>query len=74
LPILPLRGWEQQDNIVSIETTAGDLEIAGPAEVAQYEQRGGDLLLKTVTVGDIGDLMTPSLRADHTTMKSRQWF
>jgi transcriptional regulator with XRE-family HTH domain len=37
-PILPLHGWEQRDNIVSIETTAGDLEIADPAEVAQYER------------------------------------
>jgi transcriptional regulator with XRE-family HTH domain len=36
-PILPLHGWEQRDNIVSIETTAGDLEIADPAEVEQYE-------------------------------------
>ncbi|MGL5824633.1 MAG: helix-turn-helix domain-containing protein [Nocardioides sp.] len=35
-PILPLHGWEQRDNIVSIETTAGDLEIADPVEVAQY--------------------------------------
>jgi Domain of unknown function (DUF5753) len=35
-PILPLHGWEQRDHIVSIETTAGDLEIADPEEVAQY--------------------------------------
>ena len=35
-PILPLHGWEQRDHIVSIETTAGDLEIADPDEVAQY--------------------------------------
>lgn len=37
-PILPLHGWEQRDEIVSIETTAGDLEIADPTEVAQYER------------------------------------
>lgn len=36
-PILPLHGWEQRDGIVSIETTAGDLEIADPSEVAQYK-------------------------------------
>jgi transcriptional regulator with XRE-family HTH domain len=37
-PILPLHGWEQRDDIVSIETTAGDLEVADPAEVAQYQR------------------------------------
>lgn len=36
-PILPLHGWEQRDGVVSIETTAGDLEIADVAEVKQYE-------------------------------------
>lgn len=47
-PILPLHGWEQRDNIVSIETTAGDLEIADPTEVAQY-QRWADLLCDVAT-------------------------
>jgi len=37
-PILPLHGWEQRDSIISIETTAGDLEIADPSEVEQYER------------------------------------
>jgi transcriptional regulator with XRE-family HTH domain len=39
-PILPLHGWELRDDIVTIETTAGDLEVADPEEVAQYERWG----------------------------------
>jgi hypothetical protein len=39
-PILPLHGWEQRDNIISIETTAGDLEIADPTELEQYGRWG----------------------------------
>jgi hypothetical protein len=35
-----LHGWEQRDNIVSIETTAGDLEIADPAEVTPIRTLG----------------------------------
>ncbi len=42
-PVLPLHGWEIRDDIVSIETTAGDLEIADPDEVGQY-QRWAELL------------------------------
>lgn len=42
-PILPLHGWEQRDGLISIETTAGDLEIADPHEVDQY-RRWGELL------------------------------
>jgi hypothetical protein len=49
-PILPLHGWEQRDNIVSIETTAGDLEIADPAELAQYE-RWATLLMAAADTG-----------------------
>lgn len=37
-PILPLNGWEQRSHIVSIETTAGDIETADPDEIAQYER------------------------------------
>jgi hypothetical protein len=55
-PILPLHGWEQRDNIVSIETTAGDLEIADPAEVAQYE-RWADLLADAAVYDHIEDLV-----------------
>lgn len=46
-PILPLHGWEQRDNIITIETTAGDLEVADPIEVRQYE-RWGELLCDAV--------------------------
>jgi len=58
-PILPLHGWEQRDNIVSIETTAGDLEIADPAEVAQYE-RWADLLADAAVYDHIEDLVLPT--------------
>ncbi|MGL5827953.1 MAG: Scr1 family TA system antitoxin-like transcriptional regulator, partial [Angustibacter sp.] len=49
-PILPLHGWEQRDDIVTIETTAGDLEIADPMEVAQYTN-WADLLIGALTSG-----------------------
>jgi hypothetical protein len=55
-PILPLHGWEQRDNIVSIETTAGDFEIADPAEVTQYE-RWADLLADAAVCDHIEDLV-----------------
>jgi hypothetical protein len=64
-PILPLNGWEQRDNIVSIETTAGDIEIADPAEVAQYE-RWADLLADAAMYDHIEDLvLTASAPAGH---------
>jgi hypothetical protein len=49
-PILPIHGWRQVDELVSIETTAGDLEIADPTEVQQY-QRWGDLLVQAALLG-----------------------
>ena len=65
-PILPLHGWEQRDNIISIETTAGDLEIADPDEVAQYERWASLLTDAAVSehieqlVTHIEQLMTPA--------------
>ena len=53
-PVLPLHGWELRDNIATIETTAGDLDVADPAEVAQYERWGQ--LLKEVAVTRVSDL------------------
>jgi transcriptional regulator with XRE-family HTH domain len=52
-PVLPLHGWELRDDIVTIETTAGDLEVADPAEVAQYEHWGH--LLKASAVASVSD-------------------
>ncbi|MGL5809352.1 MAG: helix-turn-helix domain-containing protein [Nocardioides sp.] len=43
-PIVPLHGWEQRDNLITIETTAGDLDIADPAEVEQYSRWGQHLI------------------------------
>lgn len=38
MPAMLVHGWDQRDGIVSIETAAGDLEVADPAEVARYER------------------------------------
>jgi hypothetical protein len=35
-PVLALHGWDQRDDVITLETTAGDLEVADPAEVQQY--------------------------------------
>ena len=53
-PVLPLHGWELRDDIATIETTAGDLEVADPAEVAQYERWGQ--LLKATAITSLTDL------------------
>lgn len=50
-PILSLHGWEQRDDIVSVETTAGDLDIADPAEVQQYKN-WAQLLEEAAIIGD----------------------
>jgi hypothetical protein len=49
-PVLAQHGWDQRDNIVTLETTAGDLEIADPIEVAQY-QTWSSLLLDSALAG-----------------------
>lgn len=49
-PVLVQQGWDQRDGIVTLETTAGDLEIADPEEVAQYES-WGRILLGSATTG-----------------------
>jgi transcriptional regulator with XRE-family HTH domain len=49
-PVLVQHGWDQRDQIITLETTAGDLEIADPTEVAQYE-RWATLLCKSALVG-----------------------
>jgi len=61
-PILALHGWEQRDNIVSIETTAGDLELADPAEVEQYDH-WGKLLADAATFGNEVDALQDSTSA-----------
>lgn len=43
-----------RDDVVTIETTAGDLDIADPDEVSQYE-RWGELLQKHATT-DLADI------------------
>ena len=55
-PVLPMHGWEQRDNIISIETTAGDLEIADPDDVSRYE-RWAKLLTDAAIQDGIEDLV-----------------
>jgi transcriptional regulator with XRE-family HTH domain len=49
-PVLVQHGWDQRDRIVTLETSAGDLEIADPVEVARYE-RWAQLLLEHALTG-----------------------
>ncbi len=37
-PVIALHGWSQLDDVVSVETISGALEIADPAELAKYER------------------------------------
>lgn len=48
--MLIAQAWDQRDHVVTIETTTGDLEIADPVEVAQYE-RGAEALTKVALTG-----------------------
>lgn len=48
-PVLIEHGWDLREKIVTLETTAGDLEIADPTEVAQYE-RWSQVLLAAAAV------------------------
>lgn len=57
-PVLAQHGWDQRDNIVTLETAAGDLEIADPAEVHQYERWTEILLRGAATSQDAVDLCT----------------
>lgn len=50
-PVLVGHGWYQRDRIVTIETAAGDLEIAEPIEIAQYE-RWAEILTSVALTGD----------------------
>ena len=36
--MVSLHGWEQCVNIVTIETTAANVEVTEPAEIEQYER------------------------------------
>jgi transcriptional regulator with XRE-family HTH domain len=51
-PVLVGHGWDQRDQVVTIETTAGDLEIADPIEVAQYERWADALTSVSLTGSD----------------------
>ncbi|WP_229788647.1 DUF5753 domain-containing protein [Nocardioides albus] len=49
-PVLVQHGWDQRDRIITLETSAGDIEIADPVEVARYE-RWVQLLLEHALTG-----------------------
>ncbi|MEI7054759.1 helix-turn-helix transcriptional regulator [Nocardioides sp. CCNWLW239] len=50
-PVLVQHGWDQRGRIVTVETSAGDLEIADPVEVARYES-WAKLLLEQALTGE----------------------
>lgn len=54
-PVLVGHGWAHRDQVVTIETTAGDLEIADPIEVAQYERWAKALTSVALTGPDAAD-------------------
>ncbi|NGN95756.1 helix-turn-helix domain-containing protein [Nocardioides sp. KC13] len=54
-PVLVGHGWVQRDQVVTIETTAGSLEIADPVEVAQYERWAEALTKVALTGSDAAD-------------------
>ena len=51
MPAMLVHGWDQRGDIVTIETAAGDLEVADPVEVARYE-RYLSLLEEVAVTGD----------------------
>ncbi len=55
-PVLIQHGWDQRDQIITLETAAGDLEIADPAEVDQYERWAKLLTEQALTGRDATDL------------------
>jgi len=54
-PVLVGHGWAQRDQVVTIETTAGELEIVDPVEVAQYERWAEALTSVALTGADAAD-------------------
>lgn len=54
-PVLVGQAWDQRDQVVTIETTAGDLEIADPIEVAQYQRWAEALMSVALTGSDAAD-------------------
>ena len=54
-PVLVGHGWTQRDRVITIETTAGDLEIADPIEVAQYRRWADALTSVALTGSDAAD-------------------
>lgn len=55
-PVLIGQAWDQRDQVVTIETTSGDLEIADPVEVAQYERWAEALTAVALTGAAAADL------------------
>jgi len=64
-PLLIQHGWDQRDKVITLETTAGDLEIADPTEVAQYEG-WAQILAECALVGGNAADYCDALAEDHT--------
>ncbi|HEY9353760.1 MAG TPA: helix-turn-helix transcriptional regulator [Nocardioides sp.] len=66
-PVLVGQGWDQRDQVVTIETTAGDLEIADPVEVAQYQRWAEALTDVALTGAAAAELCLRLARSPHRT-------
>lgn len=64
MPVFGLTGWIILDDLVTIETEGGDLEIADPQEVERYWQYT-DLLRETAATGEQAAALCRRIAADH---------
>lgn len=64
-PVLVAQGWDQRDRVVTVETIAGDLEIADPIEVAQYQGWAEKLTAAALTGADAAELCLAIARDVH---------
>jgi transcriptional regulator with XRE-family HTH domain len=72
-PVLVQHGWDQRDQIISLETTAGDLEIADPTEVAQYARWADVLRSAAIVRDDAADLCRQLTGSQSYSSGSRSW-
>jgi transcriptional regulator with XRE-family HTH domain len=61
-PIMVFHGWELTDDVITVETPFGDLDIADPLEVARYGEYL-DLLLGIAEIGSDAAILCRSIAA-----------
>lgn len=64
-PVVVGHGWYQRDQVVTVEAAGGDLEIADPVEVAQYERWAEVLTSVALTGTDAADRCAAIARDVH---------